>query len=102
MHAIRMALIHFSLGMNGDEDSMRGAWLRLGVHAEAGFGEEPAPVLRRVLVVNGEEAAAPAPTFGGTLAQDLAPPRQIGSERLADPVVEQEEASGSEYAPHLG
>src|SRR5215510_13356367 len=101
-HAIRMALIHFSLGMNGDEDLMRGAWLRLGVHAEAGFGEEPAPVLRRVLVVNGEEPEAPAPALGGAFLQDLTPPREIGGERLAYPVIKKEQTGGRERAPYLG
>src|SRR5262245_65935113 len=80
---------------------MHRSWQRLRTHLEAGFGEEPAPVLCRVLVVDGKELEAPAPAFSGTLAQDLATPRQISSERLADPVVEQEETARSEHALYL-
>src|SRR5215510_4692869 len=87
---------------NGHEEPMHRSWQRLCAHLEAGFGEEPAPVLHRVLVVDGKEPEAPAPAFSGTLAQDLAAPRQIGSERLADPIIEQEETARSEHAPYLG
>src|SRR5262249_4873948 len=86
---------------NGHEEPMHRSWQRLCTRLEAGLGEEPAPVLRRVLVVNGKEPEASAPAFSGTLAQDLAAPRQISSERLADPVVEEEETARSEHALYL-
>src|SRR5262245_16124509 len=100
-HAMRMALMRFSLGTNGDEDSMRGAGLRLGGHAEAGLGEEPAPVLRRVLVVDGEEPESAALALGRALPHDFAPPREIRGEGLAYPVIEQNEAGGCEDALYL-
>src|SRR5262245_54892598 len=101
-HAIPMALMAFSLGTNGDEESMRGAWLRLGVHAEAGFGEEPAPVLRCVLVVNGEEPEATALALDRARLHGLTPPREIGGERLAGPVVKEEKTGGTEHPAYLG
>src|SRR5499427_1820368 len=86
----------------GHEKTMGGARLRLRTNAETGLGEKPAPVIRRVLVVNGEEPETPVVDLRGTLLQHVAPPREIGGQRAADPIVEQQETGGGENPPYLG
>src|SRR5262249_61701776 len=80
---------------------MGGARLRLRTNAETGLDEKPAPVIRRVLVVDGEEPEPPAVDLRGILLQHVAPPREIGGQRPADPVVEQQKTGGGGGGPEF-
>src|SRR5690242_10881455 len=78
-------------GGGGDEHSVRCAERRLVADGEAGLGQQPLPVLARVLVVHGEQAEGPPQVLGPGLAQPVPPPGKVALQRLARPVVEQEE-----------
>jgi len=68
---------------------------------QAGLREQPPPVVRRGLVVDGEEPEGAPHPVGPGLLQLVSSVRHVGRERLSDPVVEQEDPARCQHAPDL-
>src|SRR5206468_1193718 len=75
----------------GHEDPVRRSKLRLVTGDEPDLGQEPLPVLARVLAVHRKQPESTVEAHALALAEIFPAPREIGWQRLANPVVQHED-----------